>query len=114
MLAGQGGLEPSLHQLLAGAGDGVDAGIQRLGDPAVAPGFAGLRGIGLQQDACLQHLARGTLPFWISAVEPFPLVIAELDDVLSLRQVVSRSRRISGATGDIDSEIDRKINDAGH
>ncbi len=42
MLAGQSGVDPSLHQLLAGAGDGVDAGIQRRGDLAVTPGFAGL------------------------------------------------------------------------
>ena len=59
MLARESGVDPSLHQLLAGAGDGVDAGIQRLGDLAVTPGFAGLRRIGLQQDACLQHLPNG-------------------------------------------------------
>ena len=35
VFAGQGSIEASLHQLLARAGDGVDAGIQRLGDPAV-------------------------------------------------------------------------------
>jgi hypothetical protein len=54
MLAGQRGVEASLHQLLTRAGNGVDAGVQRLGDLAVAPGFAALRGVGLQQDACLQ------------------------------------------------------------
>ena len=42
VLAGQSGIEASLHQLLARAGNGVDAGIQRLGDLAVAPGLTGL------------------------------------------------------------------------
>ena len=69
MLAGQHGLEPFLHQLLAGPGDGVDAGIQGRGDLAVAPCFAGLRGISLQQDACLASACRaGCLPVWISVL----------------------------------------------
>ena len=59
MLAGQRGVDPTLHQVLTGAGDGVEAGIQRLGDLAVAPGLTGLRGIGLQQDARLQRLPSG-------------------------------------------------------
>jgi len=69
MLAGQSGLDPSFHQLLAGARDGVDAGIQRLGDLAVTPAFAGLRRIGLQQDACLQYLANRDLALLDERVE---------------------------------------------
>jgi hypothetical protein len=34
----QGAIETALHQMLTGAGNRVDAGIQRLGDLAVAPG----------------------------------------------------------------------------
>ena len=58
MLAGQSGIEAPLHQLLARAGDGVDAGIQCLGDLAVAPGFAGLRGVGEEFSAGLASLDR--------------------------------------------------------
>ncbi len=77
MLAGQSGVDPALHQLLAGAGDGVDAGIQRRGNLAVTPGFAGLRRIGLQQDACLQYLARRTFALLDECVEPFALLLAQ-------------------------------------
>ncbi len=81
MLAGQSGVEPSFHKLLAGAGDGVDAGVQRPGDLAVAPGLAGLRGIGLQQDTCLQRLTRGAFTLLDQCVEPFALGVAERHDI---------------------------------
>src|SRR5208337_3898188 len=55
---------------------------QCLGDPAVAPGFAGLRRIGLQQDTCLQHLPRGALTLLDQRAEPLALLVAELHDVL--------------------------------
>lgn len=54
MFAGQCGIHSALHQELTATGDGVDAGVQRRGDLTVAPGLSGLRGVGLQQDACLQ------------------------------------------------------------
>src|SRR5262249_1185198 len=82
VFAGQGGIKSALHQLLTCAGDGVDAGIQRLGDLAVAPGLARIRGVGLQQDACLQKLASGGLALLDQRIEPFTLVGAELYDVL--------------------------------
>jgi hypothetical protein len=81
VLAGQGGFDPSLHQLLMRAGDGVDAGVQCFGDPPIAPGFAGLRGIGLQQDACLQHLPCRTCALLYQRVEALPLVSAQHYDV---------------------------------
>ena len=61
MLADQDGLEPLFHQLLAGPGNRIDAGLQRRRDLAVAPAFAGVRGVGFQQDACLQQLLRRML-----------------------------------------------------
>ena len=76
------GLEPFLHQLLAGPGNGVDAGIQRGGDLAVAPAFAGLGGIGLQQDARLHQLTCSVFALLDQRVEPFALLVAELHDVL--------------------------------
>src|SRR5271166_2559530 len=51
VLALQRRLEPLLDQLLTRASDIVDAGVQRSRDGAVAPPFARLRNIGLQQDA---------------------------------------------------------------
>jgi hypothetical protein len=81
MLAAQRGIEAFLHQPLTRAGDGVEAGVQRFGDLAVAPGHARLRGIRLQQDTCLQHLPRGTGALLYQRVEAFPLVSTERDDV---------------------------------
>ena len=52
MLANQDGLEAFFHQLLAGPGNRIGAGIEGLGNPAVTPPFARFRGVGLQQDAC--------------------------------------------------------------
>ena len=82
MLAGQHGLEPFLHQLLAGPGNRVDAGIQSRGDPAVTPSFAGLGGVGLQQDARLHQLAGSVFALTDQRVEPFALPLAELHDIL--------------------------------
>ena len=57
MLARESGVDPSLHQLLAGAGDGVDAGIQRLGAPASdASAFSRMRAFSTWRT--------GLLPFW--------------------------------------------------
>jgi len=82
VLVGQGGVDPALHQVLARARDGVDAGIQRFSDSAVAPRLAGLRGIGLQQDAGFQNLACRAFAFLDQRVEPFALLVGEPDNVL--------------------------------
>jgi hypothetical protein len=82
MLAGQDGLDPLLHQLLAGPGNRVDAGIQSRGDLTVTPSFAGIGGVGLQQDACLHQLACTVFPRMDHRVEPFALLIAERHDIL--------------------------------
>ena len=48
MLADQHGLEAFFHQLLAGPGNRIGAGIERLGNLAVTPSFACFRGVSLQ------------------------------------------------------------------
>jgi hypothetical protein len=51
MLANQDGIEAFFHQLLAGLGNRIGAGIEGLGNPAVTPPFACIRGVSLQQRA---------------------------------------------------------------
>src|SRR5690242_10723920 len=82
MLAGQRGVQSALHQLLAGPRDGVDAGIECLGNLAVAPSLAGVRGIGLQQDARLQHLARWAFAGLDQRGQLLPLLSAQPHDIL--------------------------------
>src|SRR5271168_1710144 len=82
MLAGQDGLEAFLHQLPAGPGHRADAEVQRRGDLAVTPSFAGLGRVRLQQDARLYQLACTVFALVDQRVEPFALLIAELHDVL--------------------------------
>src|SRR5690242_17711236 len=81
MLAGQRRIQPFLHQLLTGAGYGVDAGVQRRSNPTIAPCLAGRRGVGLQQDACLQQLTGGGFALLDQHIEPITLLGAKLDDV---------------------------------
>jgi hypothetical protein len=81
MLADKHGIEAFFHQLLAGPSNGVDAGIEGGGDFAVPPSFASLRGISLQQNACLGQLPGRVLTGTYQRVEPFPLLIAEFHHV---------------------------------
>jgi hypothetical protein len=82
MLVGQRRFEPLLHQSLAGPGNGVDGGIQRTGNLAVAPALAGLGDIGLQQNTRLHQLTCTVFAGTDQWVEPFALLVAELHDVL--------------------------------
>ena len=68
MLADKHGIEAFFHQLLAGPGNGVDAGIEGGGDFAVPPSFASFRGIGLQQKRALVSCRVGCLPARISVL----------------------------------------------
>src|ERR1700738_790763 len=61
VFAGQHRLEPFLDQLAPGPLDSSDAGVQRRGDPAVAPAFGRIRYVRLQQDARLRQQLGGTL-----------------------------------------------------
>jgi hypothetical protein len=81
MLARQDGLEPLFHQLLAGPGYRIDAGIQGGCDLAVAPSFARLRGVGLQQNTSLGEQPRGMFARMDQRVEPPALLIAELHHI---------------------------------
>jgi hypothetical protein len=94
MLAHQDGLEPRFHQLLAGPGDRVDAAIQGGCDLAVAPSFARLRGVGLQQNTSLGEQPRGMFARMDQRVEPPALVIAELHHI-PLYGTLFRSHEIS-------------------
>jgi hypothetical protein len=77
IFAGQHGLEPFLDQLSPGAKDSGDAGIHRLGDPAVAPALARFRYVGLQQDAGLRQQLGGTLALADQIVELRALIRAQ-------------------------------------
>jgi hypothetical protein len=61
--------EPLLDQLAPGPLDSGDAGVQRRGNPAVAPAFAELRYVRLQQDAGLRQQLGGTLALADQLVE---------------------------------------------
>ena len=82
MLVGQRRFEPLLHQSLAGPGNGVDGGIQRTGNLAVAPALAGLGDIGLQQNTRLHQLTCTVFAGTDRCVELLPLLGAEIHDVL--------------------------------
>jgi hypothetical protein len=77
MLADQHRLKPFFHQLLAGPGDRIGAGIEGLGNLAVAPSCARFRGVSLQQDACFGQQPGRVFADMYQRVEPFPLLIAE-------------------------------------
>jgi hypothetical protein len=81
-LRGQHGFEPFLDQLLTNSGDCREAGTQRRGDWAVAPSFAGLPDIGLQQDACPGQLSRGVPAAADQRVQPRSLFRAERHHIL--------------------------------
>src|SRR5207237_836803 len=74
-------LEPFLDQLPPGPLHGGDAGVQRRGDPAVAPAFARIRHVRLQQDARLRQQLSGTLAFADQRVEPIAFLHVEPDHV---------------------------------
>src|SRR5580692_9193716 len=68
MLAGQDGLEAFFHQLLPGPGNCVDAGVQRGGDPAVTPSFAGSEASAFNRMRALTNWPARCLPLWISVL----------------------------------------------
>ena len=112
MLAGQDRFEPFFHQLPAGPADRVDTCIQSPRDLAVTAAFAGLRGVGLQQDACPHQLLCGVLAHVDQCVEPLSLLIAKLHDI-PLYGDLFRGHESSPSLrcGAIDSKIPRIVND---
>ena len=69
VFTGQHRLEPFLDQLAPGPLDSGDAGVQRRGDPAVAPTFARIRHVRLQENARLRQQLRRTLTFADQVIE---------------------------------------------
>src|SRR5580693_4421253 len=67
VFTGQHCLEPFLDQLAPGPLDIGDAGVQRRGNPAVAPTFARIRHVRLQENARLRQQLRRTLPLLINS-----------------------------------------------
>jgi hypothetical protein len=67
-LARPSGIKALFDQSLTDTPDGVDAGVQRLGDLAVTPSFAGLGGVRLQRMRAFNNWRAGASPFWISIV----------------------------------------------
>src|SRR3984957_9471923 len=88
-----------LQQMLAGSRDRIDAGFQRGGNPAVAPPIAGVRGVGFQQDTCLQQLPRGVLSLADHRVQLTTFLVAERHDVFLDRDLFPghRIRSVVGA-----------------
>src|SRR5450756_27261 len=81
MMTLQGPIKAFLDEPLAGSGNRIDTGLQGGGDLAVAPCFAGVRGVGFEQDACFQEHARGVFALSDRRVQLLPFLIAELHDV---------------------------------
>src|SRR5580693_3715466 len=65
-----------------------------LDDPAVAPAFAGLRDIGLQQNARLQQPLRRALSFADQRLQMLAFPRAQPHHILLYRNVLSRHARL--------------------
>src|SRR5947209_6891747 len=114
VFAGQHRLEPFLDQLVPGPLDSGDAGVQRRGDPAVAPAFARIRYVRLQQDARLRQQLGGTLAFANQLVESIAFLHVEPDHVfLDGDLFPGHESPPSLPCCDRDSEIPVMINDGG-
>jgi len=73
VLEAQDHLETFLDKLPPRSFHGVDARIQRLGDPAIAPPVVGFRNIGFQRDAAFVSNWAGCLPLPMnSSSRPVP------------------------------------------
>jgi hypothetical protein len=115
VLARQDGFEAFHDKLPSRSLDRRDAGVQRLGDPAVAPSLAGLRHVRFQKDASFGQQMRGALAPADKVVEPGALLFAQLDYVLLDANLwpgyeSSPSRNRQG----IDSDNPVKLNDVSH
>src|SRR5260370_40239856 len=99
-------MEAFLDQVEAGAVDSGDAGVQRRGDPAVAPAFARIRYVRLQQVARLRQQLGGTLAFANQLVESIAFLRVEPDQVFLDYNLFPRHESSpSLLLGERDSEI---------
>src|SRR3984893_14849690 len=85
LLAAQNGLKALLNQLLACPIHRCSAGLQRLDDPAVAPSFASIRNVGLQQYPRLHQPLCRAFAFADHLVELLALVLAQPHHILLYR-----------------------------
>ena len=112
VFAGQHRLKPFLDQLAPGPLDSGDAGVQRRGDRAVAPAFACIRHVRLQQDAGLRQQLGGTLAFVDQVVESIALLRVEPDHVFLDRNLFpGHESPPSLPCSDRDSEVPVIFND---
>ena len=114
MMTLQGAIQASLDQTLMSSGDRIDAGLQSVGDLAVAPSLAGVRGVGFQQDTRFQLLPRRVLSLSDHRVQLVALLIAERDDVFFDGDHFTDHESALLLGGRIESEIDRRIKDVGY
>src|ERR1700726_3290730 len=113
-ICGQHRLEPFLDQLAPGPLDSGDAGVQSRGDPAVAPAFARIGYVRLQEDARLRQQLGGTLAFANQLVESIAFLRVEPDHVfLDGNLFPGHESPPSLPCRDRDSEIPVMINDGG-
>jgi hypothetical protein len=112
---GQRGLQPFLHQLPPRSFDIGDAGVQSLGDPAVAPAFASFRDIRLQKDARLGQQSRRPLACANKPGKLLPLLRAQPHDVFFDGNFFpGHESPPSLLQSDSDSELAVEINDGRH
>ena len=114
VFTGQHRLEPFLDQLAPGPLDIGNAGVQRRGNPAVAPAFARIRHVRLQEDARLRQQLRGTLAFADQLLELGAFLRCQPHDVLLDGDLFpGHESPPSLACGDRDSEVAVIFNDGG-
>jgi hypothetical protein len=114
MLADQNGFKPFFHQLLAGPRTRIDAGVEGRRDLAIAPSFAGFRGVRLQPDAGLGQLAGRMLSRMYQRGETLPLLTAELHHIFLHGNLFRGHEASPSLRSHRDSEIHREINDGGY
>ena len=111
-LWGQHGIEPFFDQLPTNSGDSHQAGIQRRSDLAVAPSFACLTSIGLQQDPRPGQLPRRVLATLDQRIQTLPFFRTELHDILLYGNLFrGHESAPSLRYGAIDSDILPDVND---
>ena len=111
-LRGQHRLEPFFDQLPTNPGDSHEAGVQRRSDLAVAPSFARLTCIGLQQDAGPGQLPRRVLATLDQGIKALSLFSTELHDILLYGNLFpGHELAPSLRYGAIDSDILPNVND---
>src|SRR5271165_2994137 len=87
MMTPQGLINTFLDQPLTRPGNRVDAGLQSGGDLTVAPSFAGVRHVGLQQNASFQQKSSRVFALMDQRIQLLSLLAAEIDDVLLYRDL---------------------------